>query len=268
MLPAMILLRTLEAYEDDRGNRIEFDGQVKSDVRVKFVGVNNTLRISSPQRIEHLIIDFDCNDGLVEIGPSQGVPALRAAIRVGEKSKVLFGSNVSTTTKVAMSAAEGTTIRIGDDVMIASDVQIRADDGHPIFDVRTGKRVNRSRSITIGNHVWLGLESCILAGASIGDGSVVGMRSIVTRALPNNVVAAGVPAKVVRRNIAWERPHLTLVKPYNKPDAKTVKKSPYWALTAEVGQTPKVHTISQRTRAKRRLAAMLRAAKASMLIRL
>ena len=268
MLRAMIMLTTLEAYEDERGNRIEFDGRVESDVRVKFVGSNNTLRVASPQRIAHLIVDFDCNEGLVEIGPSSGVPALRAAIRVGEKSRVLFGSNVSTTTTVAMSAAEGTTISIGDDVMIASQVQIRADDGHPIFDVETGKRVNVSRSITIGSHVWLGFESCILGGAAIGDGSVVGMRSIVTRALPNNVVAAGIPAKVVRRNIAWERPHLTLVKPYNKPDAKTVKKSEYWALTRELPTEPRAHSVSQRRRAKRRLARILRRARASMTFQL
>jgi hypothetical protein len=49
-----------------------------------------------------------------------------------------------------MSATEGTTIVIGDDVMFASHNQVRADDAHPIFDVRTGQRVNVSKSIEIG----------------------------------------------------------------------------------------------------------------------
>ena len=273
--PAMKLLTTLEPYEDDRGNRIDFEGRVETHVRVKFVGSNNTLRVAAQQHIAHLVIDFDCDNGLVEIGPSKGVPALRAAIRVGDRSRVLLGSNVSSTTTVAMSAAEGTTIRIGDDVMIASNVQIRADDGHPIFDVHTGRRVNVSRSITVGNHVWLGFESCVLGGAAIGDGSVVGMRSIVTRSLPNNVVAAGVPAKVVRKDIAWERPHLTLVKPYHKPHSRSVKKSAYWATTvdateavdpADTDAAPELPRISNRRRAKRRLRAALRRARAAMTV--
>ena len=107
----------------------------------------------------------------------------------------------------------GDEITIGDDVMFASDVQVRCDDGHPIFDVPTGLRVNVSRSITIGAHVWLGLRSAVLGGVSIGAGTVVGLGSIVTKDLPNNVIAVGTPAKIVRRDIAWERPHLTLPRP-------------------------------------------------------
>ena len=175
----------------------------------------------------------------MEIGSSRGVPGLRAAIRVGDGCQVRIGKNVSSTTTVAMSTAEGTSITIGDDVMIASDIQIRADDGHPIFDVRTGKRVNAARSIVIGNHVWLGLGACVLGGVTIGDGTVVGMRSVVTRSLPNNVVGAGSPAKVVKRNVAWERPHLTLDPPYRKPTAASVKKSTdYWTLTVDPGSRP------------------------------
>jgi acetyltransferase-like isoleucine patch superfamily enzyme len=239
MLPAMAVVTVLETWQDDRGNRIVFEGRVDANVKIKFTGSNNTLRIASPFRIGKLVVDFDCDDGLCEIGPSQGVPALMGAIRVGDGATVRLGSNVSTTTTVSMSAAEGATITLGDDVMIASDVQVRADDGHPIFDVRTGRRVNTPRDITIGSHVWLGLQSCVLGGAVIGDGTVVGMRSIVTRRLPNNVIAAGVPARVVKRDIAWERPHLTLTKPWRKPDASTLRKSTaYWNPTIDTQAAP------------------------------
>lgn len=232
---------TLEAFEDDRGNRIEFEGRVEDNIRLKFKGRNNVLRVAGQANIAQLFVDFDCDNGLVEIGPSQGVPPLRAAIRVGDGCTVTIGRNVSCTTTVAMSTAEGTSITIGDDVMIATDIEIRADDGHPIFDIRTGKRVNVSRSIVIGNHVWLGLGSCVLGGVTIGDGSVVGMRSVVTRSLPNNVVAAGSPAKVVKRDVAWERPHLTMTAPFHKPTVDTVKKSTYWMLTADGNAAPKPH---------------------------
>ncbi len=227
-----VQLKELVAYSDDRGNRVEYDGPPMPNVVIKFGGENNRLVVASDARLIALSIDFDCNDGLAEIGGSSG-PRFAAAIRVGEQAVVTIGKNVSATTKVAMSAAEGTSIRIGNDVMFASDVQVRCDDGHPIFDVRTGQRINVSRSITIGHHVWLGLRSTVLGGVTIGPGTVVGLGSIVTKDLPNNVIAVGTPAKIVRRDVAWERPHLTLNKPYFKPDSSTVKVSKrYWKLTA------------------------------------
>jgi acetyltransferase-like isoleucine patch superfamily enzyme len=73
----------------------------------------------------------------------------------------------------------------------------------------------------------------ILGGSSIGDGSVVGLGSIVKGSFPNNCILAGSPAKTVRRDIAWERPHLTLNKPFYKPDASCVKKSDYWNKTVD-----------------------------------
>jgi hypothetical protein len=150
--------------------------------------------------------------------------------------------------------------------MIAADVQLRCDDGHPIFDVRTGKRVNVSRSISVGDHVWLGLRSVVLGGVEIGSGSVVGVGSIVTRDVPNNVVAAGSPAKPVRRDIAWERPHLTMTRPFQKPDSSTVRRSEqYWNLT-RVDAEPTTPTSARvrfpfvPRRLKRRLRKLIRRA--------
>lgn len=241
-------MKELAAYSDDRGNRIEYDGPPVPNVAIKFSGQNNRLVVASDARLMALSIDFDCNEGLAEIGGSSG-PRFAAAIRVGDKAVVRIGKNVSATTKVAMSAAEGAAITIGDDVMFASDVQVRCDDGHPIFDVRTGKRINVSRSINIGHHVWLGLRSAVLGGVTIGSGSVIGLGSIVTKDLPNNVIAVGIPAKVVRRDIAWERPHLTLTRPYFKPDSSVVKVSKrYWKLTEAdpMAPTPDPPTFSAR----------------------
>ncbi len=251
-----MVVTVLESWQDDRGNQIVFDGSVTTNVRIKFTGSNNILRIGSPFRIARLAVDFDCDNGICEIGPSHGVPALMAAIRVGDGATVRLGRDVSTTTTVALSAAERSTITIGDDVMMAADVQIRADDGHPIFDVRSGRRVNMPKPIRIGNHVWLGFQSCVLGGAVIGDGSVIGMRSIVTRPIPNNVIAAGVPARVVKRDIAWERPHLTLTKPWVKEDASVLKRSTaYWNLTAD--EPENLTSVPERAERESRAASLL-----------
>lgn len=235
----MSTVTRLAPYEDDNGNAIVYDGDpIEQGIKIKFTGSNNRVEIGAPVRISRLQIDFDCDNGRFLLGPSRGVPALSTTVRVGQDSTVHLGTNVSTTDVLSISATEGTTVKVGDDVMFASGNEIRADDGHPIFDVPTGKRVNVSKSVTIGNHVWLGRLAVIVGGANIGDGTVIGFRSLVTGRIPNNCVAVGTPARAIRYDVAWERPHLSLVRPHYKPDASTVTRSPYWNLTVTAARRP------------------------------
>lgn len=241
---------TLEDYQDERGNRIEYGGAEPhtGEVSVVFRGSNNVLRVGARPKMSALKVVFDCDNGTMEVAAGNG--GLNLNVRVGQDSTVRIGRNTTSTNVVGMSATEGTTISVGDDVMFASEIQVRADDGHPIFDVRTGKRVNVSKNITIGSHVWVGWGAWVLGGTTIGEGSVIGTGAIVKARIPNNVVAAGVPARVVRKDIAWERPHLSLVEPFYKPDASTVKKSRYWKLTVDESTvaraTPRSKNIARR----------------------
>lgn len=235
----MSKVRELTQYIDKDGNEIHVSRKYSGNITVTFSGHGNTIRIADGANIGKLSVSFDGNNGLLEIGHNHKNGWLQFNMRIGENSTVFVGDNVSTTGVCTVSAVEGTTVHIGHDVMIASDNQIRADDGHAIFDVRSGDRVNYSRDIHIGDHVWLAFGACVLAGAVIGSGSVIGFRSVVTGKVPNNVVAVGVPAKVTRKHIAWERPHLSLTKPPFKPHISVMEKSEqYWAETSE--QAPQI----------------------------
>src|SRR4029078_7328208 len=92
---------------------------------------------------------------------------------------------------------------------------------------------NPSPSITIGTHVWLPRGPTILSGGGIGDGTVIGYGSLVTGKIPNNCIAVGSPARVVRRDVAWERPTFSYREPFYKPDSSTVRKSRFWNPTVE-----------------------------------
>lgn len=70
-----------------------------------------------------------------------------------------------------------------------------------------------------------------MGGASFGNDASLGFGSILKGKIPNNCVAVGAPAKVVRRGVVWERPHLSLREPFYKPDADAIEKSDYWCLT-------------------------------------
>ncbi|GAA2513952.1 sugar O-acetyltransferase [Pilimelia columellifera] len=89
-------------------------------------------------------------------------------------------------------------ITIGDDVQIGPNVQLLTAE-HPVAPAARRDRWESARPITIGDNVWLGAGVIVLAGVSIGRDTVVGAGAVVTRDLPDSVVAVGNPARVIRR---------------------------------------------------------------------
>ena len=224
-----VALTRIQDYSDENGNTISCGAVFESGIKVFFTGKNNKLVLHPESRFKNVNIMFDCDGGVCEIGRN----TFSGTIRVGLECVVKIGVGVTCTAPAYISTAEKAAVYIGDDVMIASQVEIRADDGHPIFDVVTKKRINLPKDIIIGNHVWLGAFSKVLGGSVIRDGSVAGIGSILKGKFPNNCVIAGVPGKVVRKNVAWERPHLTLSRPFYKDDPSEIPLTNYWDLTDE-----------------------------------
>lgn len=257
----MVTIKTLEPYEDEHGNRIEYDGPpVKKDVSIEFVGSNNVLKVGNPVKVAQLSIKFSANNSVVDIAAATKTQTgLRFGIRIGQGSRVSIGSNVGSASKAFVRASEGASVTIGDECMMASSIEIRTDDTHAIYDVETGLRTNQAKDITIGEHVWIGKYAAILGGVTVGSGSVIGFRSIVTKDVPNNAIVAGTPARVVRTNIAWERPDLDK----NEPDTREMpadqhRSERYWNPTKD--DKPKVVTQprpNKLVRAKRRLGRFL-----------
>lgn len=89
--------------------------------------------------------------------------------------------------------------------MFSYEVEVRTGDSHSIIDKHTKKRLNYAKNIEIGNHVWVGAHTKILKGVIIGDNSIVGLGSIVTKSVGSSVIVAGMPAKTVREDISWLR---------------------------------------------------------------
>lgn len=89
-------------------------------------------------------------------------------------------------------------IYIGDKTMIAPNVTI-ATASHPINSAMRKKALQYNKDVHIGKNVWLGAGAIILPGVSIGDNTVIGAGSVVTRSIPENVIAVGNPCKVLRK---------------------------------------------------------------------
>ena len=91
-------------------------------------------------------------------------------------------------------------IEIGEGVVISENVCIRDSDNHEIV----GADKKSTMPIKIGNQVWIGMNVTILKGVTIGDGAIIAAGSVVTKDIPNNVMAAGVPAKVIKEQCQWK----------------------------------------------------------------
>jgi virginiamycin A acetyltransferase len=65
------------------------------------------------------------------------------------------------------------------------------------FDVATWEKENRGDTV-VGNDVWIGMEAVMMPGISIGDGAIVGAKSVVTHDVPPYAIVAGNPARVVK----------------------------------------------------------------------
>lgn len=89
--------------------------------------------------------------------------------------------------------------------MLADNIDIRCGDSHSIIDLSTGKRINYAKNISINDQVWIAAHTQILKGVTIGSNSVIAKGAVVTKDIPSNCIAAGVPAKVVKSNNSWER---------------------------------------------------------------
>jgi maltose O-acetyltransferase len=109
-------------------------------------------------------------------------------IHVGARTFINFGL-------VALDVA---TITIGEDVQIGPNVQLLTPT-HPLEAELRRAKWEAAKPITISDNVWLGGGVIVLAGVSIGENTVVGAGAVVTKDLPENAVAVGNPARVVRR---------------------------------------------------------------------
>ena len=86
---------------------------------------------------------------------------------------------------------------IGDNVMFAPNVSIYTA-GHPVHPDSRNSGYEYGISITIGNQVWIGGNTVINPGVTIGSNVVIGAGSVVTRDIPDNIIAVGNPCKVLR----------------------------------------------------------------------
>ena len=112
-----------------------------------------------------------------------------------------YGTNISLGTKVFFNfncvVLDVMPVKIGSNVLFGPSVQIYTAT-HPINAVERRRWLESAKPITIGSDVWVGGGAIICPGVMIGDRTVIGAGSVVTRDIPSDVFAAGNPCRVIR----------------------------------------------------------------------
>lgn len=106
-----------------------------------------------------------------------------------------FGKGVYANFNLTM--VDDTHIYVGDYTMFAPNVTV-ATAGHPILPELREKALQYNAPIHIGRNCWIGAGAVLLPGVSVGDNSVIGAGSVVTKDIPSDVIAVGNPCRVLR----------------------------------------------------------------------
>ncbi len=110
-------------------------------------------------------------------------------------------------------------VRIGDNVQIAPNVAIYTA-GHPIHPDSRNSGYEYGIDITIGDNVWIGGNTCIMPGVKIGKNVVIGGGSVVTKDIPDNMVAAGNPCRIIKKITEEDRDYYFKDRKFDVEDYK------------------------------------------------
>jgi acetyltransferase-like isoleucine patch superfamily enzyme len=164
----------------------------------------NSFTISSSALLNLLNIRGG-NGCFISVGDDSIIHGKISFERVGAKMSI--GKNTFIGKSHLVTASE---INIGNNVLISWGVSIVDHNSHSIiysersrdiFDWRNGKKdwsLVKSKSIHIHDQAWIGFNSIILKGVTIGEGAIVGAGSVVTKDVPAWTIVGGNPAKVIR----------------------------------------------------------------------
>lgn len=184
-------------------------------------GHGNSIVFEDGVKVQNCTIKFHSDNSVLYVGSKS---KLTGNVLIGLQSEVLIGSSLTITGGLKISCAEFSKLEIGNDCMFGVGVEIATHDFHPIFDIETGVRLNKSKNVLIEDSVWLANGACILKGAVVRKGTVVGARSVFSGVSDDHSVYVGNPAVKVRSNVRWSRVSLNTTYPYYFDSLEDLKK--------------------------------------------
>lgn len=202
LYPLLLRILTPSVIKISGKNKILKSRSLLKNCHFEIIGQNNEV-ILDDVFIENSMIRILGNDNIIKIGKESFIK--NATFHIEDNNgAIILGTNVCISGKTQLSVIEGTKINIGDCCLFSTNVMLATGDSHSILDEETGHRINQSKDIEIGNHVWFGHDTTVLKGVSIADNVIVGACAVVSKSFcTSNIALAGNPAKIVKKCINW-----------------------------------------------------------------
>lgn len=197
-------------HDAGKNNKINIPDSVNVFGAFKVVvsGSNNTINISPETRLGNGIIEIRNNNSKIDIGARC---LINGQLRCRENNTNIVIGDDTTIMNAIITLHEAGCIQLGEDCMLSGDIIMDVSDMHSIIDVQSGRRINPPMDILIDRHVWIAQGAHIMKGAKIGENSIIGAKSLVNSSIPSGCVAAGVPARVIKNGVTWDRRRLPFV---------------------------------------------------------
>jgi acetyltransferase-like isoleucine patch superfamily enzyme len=187
-----------------RENVFTADGAKLSGVYVDIIGDNNQIKIGSGSTLNNVHFRLRGSGHKIEFGKNCRV-SRGAVLWFEDHDGVLQVGPGTTMVEVHIAVTENSSVSIGEDCMLANDIDIRTGDSHSVIDAQTGERLNFAGDVVIGRHVWIAPHTVVLKGVNIGENSIIATGSVVTKSSESGVIVAGNPAKVIKTSVSWKR---------------------------------------------------------------
>lgn len=197
------LINNLPFINKKRGRVIiDNDGAVLIGCKIISDGSNNNLKLKKGSVFKNCEFVFYGNDNTIEFG--EECKAIDGNFYTeGFNNRIIIKNRNHFAGRIHIACTENTSIIIGDDCLFSSEIVIRSGDSHSILD-KSGKRINHAKNVLISDRVWVGYRCLINKGSFIQHDSVLGTGSVVSGSInESNVVIAGIPARVIRKEITW-----------------------------------------------------------------
>lgn len=182
-------------------NSFSCKSKIRKGFKINLVGSNNIVDIGTNCLLTNTNIQLHGNDSKIIIednvrfmGPCQ--------IIMGGNSTLIIKNNAGI--RCVEFNLDQAKIEVGELSMFSYGIVLRNHDSHKILDSNTGTVINPPKDIVLGRHVWIGQNATILKGSHIGENSVIGFGSVVTKSCRPGSVVVGCPAQVVKENISWD----------------------------------------------------------------
>lgn len=178
-----------------------------SGLDITIVGDNNVIKVAC-DKFENSKLKILANNTRIEFEKNTRlIQSLYVSVWCGNNQYLKWGENSSVFDAKIFLHEENAGLIVGKECMFSAGIAIWATDGHAIMDKSSGTIINSIRGpVIIGDNCWVGYGVYILKNAKLPKGTIVGSRSVVTRDYEEeNSVLAGNPAKIVKKNVSWNR---------------------------------------------------------------